>query len=142
MLTSHLVAFTFFEALRKQYPELDLYRLIRLSMAQRSMPFEKFLQEADCQFQRMLEAEARGEFYLSDEFKRGDTRQWVEAGIRDLGIFHDAAVIKVVDGVVHTEDMNLLYYYRNRLSGYGLSLLAAGEGRRIRGQNDRKGFLA
>ena len=37
-------------------------------------------------------------------------------------------VVKVSEGAVWTEDMNLLYYYRNRLTGYGLSLLAEAGG--------------
>jgi hypothetical protein len=47
---------------------------------------------------------------------------------------HDAAVVKVDKDTILTEDLSLLYYYRNRLAGYGLSL--KGEG------YDRKGFLA
>jgi hypothetical protein len=48
--------------------------------------------------------------------------------------FADAAVVKVDKDTILTEDLSLLYYYRNRLAGYGLSL--KGEG------YDRKGFLA
>jgi hypothetical protein len=44
---------------------------------------------------------------------------------------------------VFTEDMSLLYYYRNRLSGYGLSLLSRGNKHWTdRGYYDAKGFLA
>ncbi len=46
------------------------------------------------------------------------------------------------DGTVTTEDLTLLYYYRNRLSGYGLSYLADPEvDLRNPGRTDEKGFL-
>jgi hypothetical protein len=58
-------------------------------------------------------------------------------------MLHEAAVLKIGGGTVWTEDMNLLYYYRNRLSGYGLSLLAGSGSAMLKpGKNDRKGFLA
>lgn len=120
VLTSHLVAFAFFETLRKQYPGLDLYRILRISLAQRSLPYENFLAEAEGFHQRLRELADSGRLYLSEELTTSDTRAWVEDGIRNLGLLHDAAVIKVRDGVIFSEDMNLLYYYRNRLSGYGL----------------------
>ena len=67
----------------------------------------------------------------------------VEDGVQQLGVFHGAGVVKVEEGAVWTEDMTLLYYYRNRLAGYGLSMLAeVGGAKRKPGQHDPKGFLA
>jgi glycerol-3-phosphate O-acyltransferase len=141
VLSSHLVAFAFFETLRKLYPDLDLYRFLRISLAQRSLPLENFLSEAEMHHQRFRVAEGRGELHLSEELKTSDTRGWVLNGIRNLGYLHDAAVLRVAEGAIWTEDMNLLYYYRNRLSGYGLSLLSK-SGHWRPGQHDSKGFLA
>lgn len=141
VLPSHLVAFSFFEALRKTYSDLDLYRFLRLNAAQRAMPLDNFLQEAERQHRALKEASDRGELHLSEELKTDDTQAWMKHGVRNLGILHDHAVVRVSEGTAWTDDMNLLYYYRNRLAGYGLSLLA---GRRV-GANafyDEKGFLA
>lgn len=119
VLTSHLVAYSFFEALRKKYPDLDLYRFLRLSVAQRSMPYSEFLIYAES-FHRLVRAAAdRGELFLSRDLQTSDTQHWVKNGIQQLGLLHDAAVVKVREEAVWTEDMNLLYYYRNRLCGYG-----------------------
>ena len=68
-----------------------------------------------------------------EELKTTDTERWVKDGISQLGLFHGTAVLKREEEVVYTEDLPLLYYYRNRLSGYGLSLLAAEEGSRLQG---------
>ncbi len=136
VLTSHLVAFTFFEMLRKKYPDLDLFRFLRLSLPQRSLPYPDFLAEAKIFHERLKETSERGNLFLSEELKSSDTERWVLDGISQLGLLHDAAVVRVGDGAIWTEDMNLLYYYRNRLTGYGLSRLRAS------GLMDAKGFLA
>jgi glycerol-3-phosphate O-acyltransferase len=147
VLTSHLVAFTFFEALRTRYPELDLYRFLRLSRAQRTMPYAEFFAAARAQHARLVAASDRGELFLSPELAQWDTESWIRDGIKQLGLFHDAAVARVGEGAIWTDDLPLLYYYRNRLAGYGLSLLAEVGGSRrapgqVEGQNDPKGFLA
>jgi glycerol-3-phosphate O-acyltransferase len=122
VLTSHVVAFALFEALRKQYPDLDLYRFLRISLAQRSLPFEAFEKECQLVHQKLRASADRGGLFLSDKLLQG-TREWIDDGIGKLGQFHDAAVVKTGDGVIWTEDMTLLYYYRNRLTGYGFESL-------------------
>ncbi len=141
VLSSHAVAFTLFELLRKQYPDLDLYRFLRLSLAQRSMMKDKFMEEARRVRDSLQKLENNGMVYLSEAFQNPDPQYWIEDGIRNLGFFHRSKVVMMKDGEVWTEDMNLLYYYRNRLAGYGISLLANSR-KVIPGQNDSKGFLA
>ncbi len=143
LLTSHLAAFAFFEFLRRKYPDLDLYRFLRLSMAQRSVPLPEFLAFTEQLYELIQERAAGGDFRLSREFHGKTVEQWLMEGAEQLGLFHEAAVLKIKEGEVWTEDLPLLYYYRNRLSGYGLSLLAEREGPwKGPGKYDEKGFLA
>jgi glycerol-3-phosphate O-acyltransferase len=141
VLTSHLVAFTFFETLRDKYPDLDLYRFLRITLSQRTLMWDDFLKSAEKMHARVVKHSAQGEFHLSDELKGTDTQVWVKNGLKQLGLFHGHAVLKRDEKIIYTEDMNLLYYYRNRLAGYGLSRLADPH-RRVPGMNDAKGFLA
>jgi glycerol-3-phosphate O-acyltransferase len=66
----------------------------------------------------------RGQLYLSSDLLNRSTEQWVRHGMKHLGLMHDAEVVCSDGSAVWTEDMTLLYYYRNRLTGYGISLLA------------------
>jgi glycerol-3-phosphate O-acyltransferase len=146
VLSSHLVAFSLFQVLRRQYPGLDLYRFLRLSEEQRMVPMDKFYEEANRCYSMIKKAVDSGRLHFSHTLQCGDVKIWVEDGIRQLGLFHDAKVVKVVGdemaSAITTEDMNLLYYYRNRLTGYGFGKLdEASQSRNIFGETDEKGFL-
>ncbi|MBU6154434.1 MAG: hypothetical protein KGP28_09055, partial [Bdellovibrionales bacterium] len=111
-----------------------LFRFLRLSRAQRMIPSARFFEEAERCFKLVKEASDQGRLHLSNPLHCGDVRIWVEDGVRQLGLFHDAKVVKLEDGAFATDDMNLLYYYRNRLTGYGF-------GSDFAGDTDEKGFL-
>jgi glycerol-3-phosphate O-acyltransferase len=140
VLTSHITAFAFFECLRSNYPDLDLYRFLRLSTAQRVLSREKF--NAFCLDirDRLAQLEKEEKVHLSPELHQVDSELWIEEGLKYLGSFHGNAVLKKEGEWISTEDMNLLYYYRNRLAGYGLSRLADPR-QRLAGKHDEKGFL-
>jgi len=134
VLSSHLVAYSLFNSLRRQYPTLDLFRFLRLSRAQRSIPLDRFYEDAARCFEQVRSAADAGKLFLSTTLRCGDVKIWVEDGVHQLGLFHDAKVAKMEAGAITTEDMNLLYYYRNRLTGYGF-------GRDFSEETDEKGFL-
>jgi glycerol-3-phosphate O-acyltransferase len=143
VLTSHLVAFAYFETLRNKYPDFDLYRFLRLSQPQRAMLYPHFLTWAENYYKKVLQCAERGELFLSEDLLTAHTQDWVRDGVKQLGLLHDVAVVKVQYNAIWTEDMNLLYYYRNRLSGYGLSRLARDRGPFIFSvEHDSQGFLA
>ncbi len=119
VLSSHLVAFTLFESLRKKYSDLDLYRFLRITLSQRAILHEKFLLEAETVYQKVRQAHDSGRLYLSEFLLTADTQTWVQEGVSNLGVLHDAKVVSSDGKSVWSDDMNLLFYYRNRLSGYG-----------------------
>ncbi|MBI2711715.1 MAG: 1-acyl-sn-glycerol-3-phosphate acyltransferase, partial [Bdellovibrio sp.] len=56
VLCSHLVAFAFFETLRGKYPEFDLFKFLRLTLEQRSLPFSDFMSSAEVFYQKVRAA--------------------------------------------------------------------------------------
>jgi glycerol-3-phosphate O-acyltransferase len=142
VLSSHLVAFSFMQALRRQYPSLDLFSFLRLSPMQRIVSLDRFYEEAERNFEKVKKASDLGQLFLSDALRCGDVKLWVEDGLRQLGLFHDAKVVKIQEGVITTDDMNLVYYYRNRLTGYGFGKMdEASQKNNFYGETDEKGFL-
>ena len=136
-IASHLVAFVLFETLRKKYQDFDLFRFLRLRQDQRSLLRTEFMQAATHYHERLMQLVSQEQIRVAPELMTSDMERWVNYGVQQLGLFHEGGVVKMRDDVVTTTDLRLLYYYRNRLAGYGLSLLAD----QSPGSTDGKGFL-
>jgi glycerol-3-phosphate O-acyltransferase len=51
-----------------------------------------------------------------------NTLSMIKKGISQLGIYHaERTLYFETDSLISTDDMNLLYYYHNRLTGYDLT---------------------
>lgn len=120
VLTSHLVAFTAFEILLKEQSPLDLFGILKLPFEDLCVPMNEFEQHCISVRSKLLDMEVRGEIKISDPV-RWDIKAVVEDGIAKLGIYHAKKPLKLSkEGCVTTETLKLLYYYHNRLLGYGL----------------------
>jgi glycerol-3-phosphate O-acyltransferase len=120
VFASHLVAFVAFEMLVKQFPKLDLFGLLRLPEEDLEITYEEF---------KATVRKVRKEIYrMRDDDKinhathlKGNSDVVIKRGIDNVGIFHlRRPLLKNKKGNIITQDLNLLYYYHNRLAGYGL----------------------
>ncbi len=46
--------------------------------------------------------------------------EFLEHGMKNIGIYHTEEAITIHKDIVSSEDLNLLYFYHNRLTGYHL----------------------
>jgi len=122
-LASHVIAFTAFNLLKYHYTDLDLYGLLRLPPEECEIPSE-VLEGAVAQIKFHLEKMAEAdEIKLSGKIK-GDVKPLIENGLKNIGIYHPAPPLKLdKNNMLVIKDMELLYYYHNRLTGYGLEKL-------------------
>ena len=120
VFASHLVAFVAFEMLVKQHPKLDLFGVLRLPEEELEIPYEEF---------RSAFKRVRKQIYLmKEDYKinhathlKGKADLVIRRGLDNVGIFHlRRPLLLNKKGNVITQDLNLLYYYHNRLAGYDL----------------------
>lgn len=143
VLCSHLVAFAYFMALRRKYRSFTVFQLLRLNREQRTLPYSTFMNSVEHCFQKVRALSDRGELFLSKEFSHQSMTAWVAYGMQQVGRLHEAKILKKEGESVTSEDLSTLYYYRNRLAGYGISILGhQGRAKRLRGEIDEQGFLA
>ena len=69
---------------------------------------------------RVKELVAKGQLEMSDEVARGEPTRIIQEALRHFGSYHRGGVISRRGDRLFPSDMNLVYYYHNRLSGYGL----------------------
>ncbi len=124
VLTSHLIAHTAFKLLQKRYPSLDLYGILRLPKEDRTLPKALFLENVERLRQQLLHLHAAGRVKLSPNVQAASLDDLVTHGLNNLGIFHVQKVLFTTNkGDFSSENLNLLFYYHNRLNGYQLDSL-------------------
>ena len=121
VLTSHLVAFTAFQILKRMHASMDLYALLRLPEDMLTIPMSLFKKTYQNFLDKLKQMEKEGKIKLQSELHDMDIDTMIKHGIKFLGSFHAIWPLKLVqnDRVVAKNPM-LVYYYHNRLSGYHL----------------------
>lgn len=123
VFNSHLVAFVAFELIKRQNRKLDLFDLLRLPEEEISIPYEEF--KGNCQhvLDKINELKTQGLINTAPHLSR-DMEEVINRGIENVGMYHaKRPIIQDKNGDIGTEDMSLLYFYHNRLTGYGLEKL-------------------
>ncbi|MCS6935376.1 MAG: 1-acyl-sn-glycerol-3-phosphate acyltransferase [Chitinophagales bacterium] len=119
VLTSHLVCFTLFELLKKKYPGVDLFTLLRTPVEDIALPYHEVADAISRLKERLKQMYDAGEVLISPEL-RWNVDKIIEHGMRNINLYHTASPIVRKDEHFSSEDLRLLYYYHNRLDGYGL----------------------
>jgi glycerol-3-phosphate O-acyltransferase len=122
VLSSHLVAYTAFNIIRKRFPDLDLYGVLRLPKEDKTIRKELLYKNIELLRIRLKEMMDAGQIQLSKIVETGSVEEMVKDGIANVGAFHVKKPLKLnKNGDFESQDLNLLYYYHNRMIGYNLS---------------------
>ncbi|MDP2043005.1 MAG: 1-acyl-sn-glycerol-3-phosphate acyltransferase [Algoriphagus sp.] len=123
VFSSHLVAFVAFESIKAKNNKLDIFDLIRLPEEDIFIPYEEFKTACQLVMDRVLELKSQGMIDIAPHMKRS-MDEIITHGIDNVGMYHaKRPLIRDKQGDIVTEDMSLLYFYHNRLHGYGLEKL-------------------
>ena len=119
VLSSSFLAMALWGALQDLYPELDLYRLLRVGRGE-LIPHDAVMRRAERLRERLLSMARARKIGLSHLVERASLDELVDKAAKALTMYHARPVIeRASNGLVigHTE---LLLFYANRLSGYGV----------------------
>ncbi|MFW5760191.1 MAG: 1-acyl-sn-glycerol-3-phosphate acyltransferase [Cyclobacteriaceae bacterium] len=117
---SHLVAYTAFKLIERRYYKLDLFSLLRLPEEELIIEYQHFRDTFVKLRQVIFDKSERNELQVAPNLT-GNVDEVIANGIDNVGMYHTKrAVIKNKQGDITTQDLNILYYYHNRLDGYDL----------------------
>lgn len=123
VFSSHLVAFVAFELIKAKNRKLDIFDLIRLPDEDLTLSYEEFKSGCQLVLDKITELKAQGKIDMAPHLKR-DMDSVIAHGLDNVGMYHaKRPLLKDQKGNIVTEDMSLLYFYHNRLHGYGLEKL-------------------
>jgi glycerol-3-phosphate O-acyltransferase len=120
VFASHLVAFVAFVMWQKKHPKLDLFGLLRLPEEELQLPYEEFRAMCKKVRKQIYRMKIENKLNIASHLK-GDIDEIIKRGLYNVGIFHlKRPLLRNRDGNIITQDLNTLYYYHNRLTGYEL----------------------
>jgi len=120
VFASHLVAFVAFEMWMRKHPKLDLFELLRLPEEDLVIPYEEFRATCKTVRKQIYKLKDEGKVNYATHLK-GKIDLVIKHGLENVGIFHLNRPVRFnKEGNIITQDLNLLYYYHNRLVGYDL----------------------
>ncbi|MEN9448971.1 MAG: hypothetical protein RJA25_2261 [Bacteroidota bacterium] len=119
--SSHVVAFAAFELLKKKLLNPDLFTLMRISDEDREIDWHDFKMAVKRLIDELYTLNNKGLIKLSPILTTKELNEIIDLGISNIGIYHtNLPIMRTKDGNITSEDLKLLYYYHNRLLGYGL----------------------
>jgi glycerol-3-phosphate O-acyltransferase len=123
VFSSHLLSFTAFEMIKKENPKLDLFELLRLPEEDLLIPVEEFKKGCQIVLDTIFDLKSKGLIKMAPHLNR-DIEEIIRHGLDNVGMYHaKRPLIKDFEDNITTQDMSLLYFYHNRLTGYGLEKL-------------------
>lgn len=121
VLSTNVVAFTAFELFKRRHPELDLYRLLRTGDEGTGLEMTRLTDATAIVLRALQDLADDGRISLDGKtIAHGDAAAIVQSALRHFGTYHAHPVLARRGDRAFTEDAQLLYYYSNRLRGYGL----------------------
>ncbi|AFL84237.1 glycerol-3-phosphate O-acyltransferase [Belliella baltica DSM 15883] len=123
VFSSHLVAFTAFQMIKRANKKLDLFNLLRLPEEDIIIPYGEFKSECQRVLDQIFELKANNKIHVAPHLRKG-IDEIIAHGLDNVGMYHaKRPLVKDSQENIITEDMSLLYFYHNRLDGYDLEKL-------------------
>lgn len=119
-LPTSVLAFALLEVLRRDLDQPDLFRMLRSISVDTGVAAVLVEAEVEKLLAELQALERAGSIQLSEGLRTTDGRDVVARGLRGLGIYHTTPVVERRGGQLVVLDADLLFFYRNRLEGYGL----------------------
>jgi len=121
VFASHLVTYTAFKMLERRNPELDIYSILRLPDEFLEIDYEEFKAAYKKLRNRLNELHKEGKVDLAEHMK-DKAKDSIAHGIKNAGMYHAKRplIYKKKKNKILIQDTNTLYYYHNRMEGYGL----------------------
>ena len=124
VLSSHLVAFAAFEILVRKNRRMDLYGLLRLPEDECIIPYKHLVSTIELLQKELIYRAQHQQLHIADNIS-ASADEIITHALANLGIYHAVTPLKLdaENNQLIAQNMNLLYFYHNRLMGYELEQL-------------------
>ncbi len=120
ILSTHLLAFVAFKLAERKFNGLNVFEMVNRLNKSFSIESEELHHELSTVIAQLKLKEESGEFTLSETVRNGAT-ECMASGLKKLGLFHkQRPLFRKNSKLLGSESLKLLYFYHNRLVGFGI----------------------
>jgi len=119
VFASHLVAYTAFKMLERTHPKMDLYNVLRLPDEDLVLDYQEFEDKYERLRSKLEKLHDEGKVNMAHHMK-AKSEESILHGLKNVGLYHDQRPLILKGDKIIINDTNTLYYYHNRMNGYGL----------------------
>lgn len=119
VFASHLVAYTAFKMLERRNPKLDLYGVLRLGDEDLEIGYEEFKEAYKVLRDKVIDLHNEGKVGVANHMQERATIS-IKHGLANVGMYHTERPLVHKGDKIIIQNTNTLYYYHNRMEGYGL----------------------
>ncbi|MDE0472899.1 MAG: 1-acyl-sn-glycerol-3-phosphate acyltransferase, partial [Ekhidna sp.] len=119
VFASHLTAFVAFKMLERKNPKLDLYNILRLPEDDLILDYKEFKANFKRLRGKIEKLYKKGKIDMATHMQQ-KAKDAIQVGLKNLGLYHDQRPLVRKGEKIIINDTNTLYYYHNRMNGYGL----------------------
>jgi glycerol-3-phosphate O-acyltransferase len=123
VLSTSLLSHALFQLLEETYPGVDLYRLLRVAKGER-IPLSAVQRRTAALREALRRLADRSRVHLADDVAELPIADLVSRAAAVLGMYHPLPVVTARAEEIEVGQPNLLHFYANRLTGYGLESAA------------------
>ena len=116
---STLVAFTAYQIIKEKFKNIDIINMISLPDDEVTIKLEDFKKYYIKTLKKVDELAFNKKIRKSNELELDIDKQ-ISIGCQKLGLYHTPKPLILKDERIIIKNMKMLYYYRNRLDGFGI----------------------
>ena len=117
---TNLVAFAAFQLMKAERPDCDLYRLLNEGMGPVGFPRREMVSAVDSLLTEVRARCSDERLMIDPRLQEKGATEIVDHALRHFANYHHSRALRASGERIHVDDPQLVYYYHNRLTGYGL----------------------
>ncbi|HEY6562495.1 MAG TPA: 1-acyl-sn-glycerol-3-phosphate acyltransferase [Polyangiaceae bacterium] len=119
-LPTHIAAFVLLECVRRRRGRLDSFRLLRSLGPELGIPVSEVTHQLAAALLELGRLADRGAISFASDVSKRDAQSVLRQALATFATYHRVPIVEQRGDTIHVLDPGLLFYYRNRLEGYGL----------------------
>ncbi len=120
ILSTHITAFCIFVFLQKKYPEMDLYRLIRLTPDEATVNKLDMYPLIEKVKNQILNLESQEKISIDPLLISESSQAIITEALRNFSTYYAEKLLVEKDEKIIINDLKIIYYYHNKVKGYDL----------------------